>query len=207
MIRFLLLGMDTVAMAVILLPILLVLYGTVLKKMTRKRKALLMILGLYLCSVFSVTGLPTVKDFKLDFSIHLVPLLDIIQGGPSYWESAALNVLLLMPFGFLLPFLWERFRSWKNVLAAGGCLSLFIETAQIFTYRLTDIDDLILNSLGTVLGYGVAVLWTKYLSQNVKTRIEVQKRWELPATVMLVSAVMFFASPYVVEIWWTLLLG
>lgn len=207
MIRFLLLGMDTVAMAVILLPILLVLYGTILKKMTGKRKVLLMILGLYLCSVFSVTGLPTIKDFKLDFSIHLVPLLDIVQGGPAYWESAALNVLLFMPFGFLLPFIWERFKSWKNVLAAGFCLSLFIETAQIFTYRLTDIDDLILNALGAVLGYGVAVLWMKYLSQNVKTRIEVQKRWELPATVMLVSTVMFFASPYVVEIWWTLLLG
>lgn len=207
MIRFLLLGMDTVAMAVILVPILLVLYGTVWKAMTGKRKVLIMILGLYLCSVFSVTGLPTIRDFKLDFSIHLVPLLDIIQGGPSYWESAALNVLLFMPFGFLLPFIWERFKSWKTVFTAGFCLSFFIEMAQIFTYRLTDIDDLLLNSLGAVLGYGIAVLWMKYFSRDVKRRMETQKRGELPVTVMLVSTVMFFASPYVVEIWWTLLLG
>lgn len=207
MIRFLLLGMDTIAMAVILLPILLVLYRTVLKEMTGKRKVLLMIFGLYLCSVFSVTGLPTVRDFKLDFSVHMIPLIDIIQGGPAYWENAALNILLFLPFGFLLPFIWERFKSWKTVLAAGFCLSLFIETAQIFTYRLTDIDDLLLNSLGAVLGYAAAMFWMKNISPNTGGRKEKQKRWELPATIMLVSTVMFFASPYVVEIWWTLLLG
>lgn len=60
------------------------------------------------------------------------------------------NIVMFMPFGFFLPLLWRM--TGRRTLAVGMCVSLFIETVQLFLPRSTDIDDLILNTAGTALG-------------------------------------------------------
>lgn len=57
---------------------------------------------------------------------------------------------MFMPIGFILPLLYKI--SGKKVILLGLLFSLFIETSQLFLQRGTDIDDLMLNSLGVVLG-------------------------------------------------------
>lgn len=57
---------------------------------------------------------------------------------------------MFMPIGFILPLLYKI--SGKKVILLGSLFSLFIETSQLFLQRGTDIDDLMLNSLGVVLG-------------------------------------------------------
>ena len=57
---------------------------------------------------------------------------------------------MFMPFGFLIPLLWNV--SNKKVIVIGFCSSLFIEFCQLFLTRGTDVDDLILNTIGTILG-------------------------------------------------------
>lgn len=57
---------------------------------------------------------------------------------------------MFMPFGFLIPLLWNV--SDKKVIVIGFCSSLFIEFCQLFLARGTDVDDLILNTTGTILG-------------------------------------------------------
>ena len=57
---------------------------------------------------------------------------------------------MFMPFGFLIPLLWNV--SNKKVIVIGFCSSLFIEFCQLFLARGTDVDDLILNTTGTILG-------------------------------------------------------
>ena len=65
------------------------------------------------------------------------------------------NTVLFMPWGFFLPLLWQRFRRFLPV--AGMCLALtcFIEGTQLFIGRTVDVDDLILNFLGSLCGAGV----------------------------------------------------
>ena len=65
------------------------------------------------------------------------------------------NTLLFLPWGFFLPLLWRRFRRFLPV--AGMCLLLtcFIEGTQLFIGRTVDVDDLILNFLGSLCGAGV----------------------------------------------------
>ena len=60
------------------------------------------------------------------------------------------NIILFMPFGFIIPLLWNV--SNKKVIIIGFCSSLFIEICQLFLTRGTDVDDLILNTLGILLG-------------------------------------------------------
>lgn len=70
-------------------------------------------------------------------------------------KSHVLNVIMFMPLGFLLPYIWKNFRNiWKSV-RVGFFMSLAIELSQLFCYRVTDVNDLITNTVGTVLGYTI----------------------------------------------------
>ncbi|MFJ7934763.1 VanZ family protein [Sporosarcina sp. NPDC096371] len=75
----------------------------------------------------------------------------------NYWQPFIINFLgnicIFMPIGFMVPLLWNRFnRLWKVALFGFG-ISFFIETMQLSQARSTDIDDLWLNTLGSILGY------------------------------------------------------
>lgn len=62
------------------------------------------------------------------------------------------NVGMFLPVGFCTALFWRRHRWWKSVLA-GLCGSVTIEFIQFFIGRSTDIDDVILNTSGALLGY------------------------------------------------------
>ena len=57
---------------------------------------------------------------------------------------------MFMPIGFFIPLLWKV--SNRKVIIIGFGSSLFIEICQLFLTRGTDVDDLILNTIGTILG-------------------------------------------------------
>lgn len=92
--------------------------------------------------------------------IFLTPFTTIRQQLDALPSDEALtqllgNTLLFMPWGFFLPLLWRRFRKWLPI--AGMCLALtcFIEFVQLFIGRTVDVDDLILNFLGSMCGAGM----------------------------------------------------
>lgn len=69
-------------------------------------------------------------------------------------ENLAGNIIGFAPFGFILPLLSKRFQLFKKVTIATFCLSLTFELIQFFfKFGSFDVDDLILNTLGGVLGY------------------------------------------------------
>ena len=56
----------------------------------------------------------------------------------------------------ILPVVYKKLNSFNKVVAAGAFISLCIEILQLpFASRATDIDDLILNTLGVAVGYGI----------------------------------------------------
>lgn len=75
----------------------------------------------------------------------------------NYWQPFIINFLgnicIFIPIGFIIPLLWQGFnRFWKVALVGLG-ISLFIETVQLTQLRSSDIDDLWLNTSGSMLGY------------------------------------------------------
>ncbi|WP_127848445.1 VanZ family protein [Lacticaseibacillus hulanensis] len=82
----------------------------------------------------------------------------------SYFLQPAFNTLLTVPFGFYLRYYFRR--SWKQTLGLAFCLSLFYELTQLSglyfiyprPYRLFDVDDLIVNSLGGMIGFWLTPL-------------------------------------------------
>ena len=74
------------------------------------------------------------------------------------------NILVFVPFGLLMPVLSARVRSWPRALLAGLAFSGSIELAQLavslavgYWYRMPDVDDLLLNVVGVLLGYALFV--------------------------------------------------
>lgn len=107
----------------------------------------------YLMNVYMRTDVGGIWKFgRTMFRINLIPFF-IPSDEFGINISDVLNVIMLMPLGFLLPTIWPQFRSIKKVALTGFFFSLAIEISQLLNGRLADINDLIMNTLGAILGY------------------------------------------------------
>ena len=95
------------------------------------------------------------------FRMNLIPfvhLLDYNNARDIVWNLVG-NVTMFIPSGIVLPVVYKKLSSFEKVVAAGAFISLCIEILQLpFASRASDIDDLILNSLGVAVGYGIYAL-------------------------------------------------
>ncbi|MFB7043106.1 VanZ family protein [Streptomyces sp. NPDC056294] len=84
------------------------------------------------------------------------------------------NVLLGVPFGVLLPLLSRRTRGLVRVALLTIVTMLFVELVQgaLITGRAFDIDDVMLNTTGALLGY---LLIGRRLGRAVHPRV--RRRW------------------------------
>lgn len=65
---------------------------------------------------------------------------------------------MFIPYGFLLPLAIEKLRKgWRTLLVVLGT-TLMIEVLQLFAERSTDIDDMIMNFLGGLIGYACFIV-------------------------------------------------
>ena len=135
---------------------------------TKGRFLMLFIFTMYIFAVFYFTGAGTIFDLQRygiqlnAGQINLLPFskdIDIV----AYY----LNILLFVPFGFLLPFIWSDTAGLKYTVLSGLSLSLLIEISQLFNNRRTDIDDLLLNTLGTLIGYLLFRIFTHITQKTV----------------------------------------
>lgn len=98
-------------------------------------------------------------------SNNLVPFKSLATalatgGYPSVIDQSLGNFLMLVPLGTYGPLLWQWMRSWKAAIAVGLSASCGIELLQLaisgllgYTYKIADIDDVILNTAGVMAGY------------------------------------------------------
>ncbi|MBO4808716.1 MAG: VanZ family protein [Lachnospiraceae bacterium] len=64
------------------------------------------------------------------------------------------NLFILAPLGFLLPFAWKKKHNVLLMTAIGFLVSMAVETLQlVLGVGAFDVDDLILNTLGVIVGY------------------------------------------------------
>ena len=71
-------------------------------------------------------------------------------------RNIAGNIVMFVPLGFLLPCITDRFAKLKFTLSGAVLLAFVLETLQLLTLRGSfDIDDIILRSVGAMLGFAV----------------------------------------------------
>ena len=92
------------------------------------------------------------------FRMNLVPFVNLLDY-PTKGEIL-LNVIgnsaMFIPTGIMTPLIYKNLYSFKKTVLTGFLISLTIEIIQLpFAVRCSDVDDLILNTLGCIAGYGI----------------------------------------------------
>ena len=153
----------------------------------KKRITLTIILIAYsaiLIRVLVFKDLPLIRIGSLRFNFggthtgaaNLLPFSTILPYllGKKGWMIAVINlagnIVLLAPIGFLVPFIYRKM-TWKKSLALAVAAGFALEGMQaVFRVGIFDIDDVILNGLGVMVGY-----WTFTM------------RWKTPSSVCTVA--------------------
>lgn len=75
------------------------------------------------------------------------------MGVKKMTQQLLLNIGMFVPYGLLLPMAVKKMRSLRKVVLTILCSTVTIETMQYFLGRSADIDDVIMNLTGGLLGY------------------------------------------------------
>ena len=135
-----------------------------------EREVVLAVFVLYMCGLFVLLfrGSESYRFSAMLYSayerlqsgtgIQLMPLRTVrtfsrIMGSPAFMSNIVGNVLLFIPIGLFLPLLWQRWQHRRKMCLLAVCLPVLIEFLQLFVGRYTDIDDVLLNAIGILLGY------------------------------------------------------
>jgi|SRR2546421_5285925 len=101
------------------------------------------------------------------------------------------NIALLVPIGFLVPFVY-RSMTWKKSLALGVVAGLCIEVMQtVLRVGIFDIDDVILNAFGVVIGYAAFAILADWIRAGSYTKIVVASLAAVAAAVALYAGVVY----------------
>ena len=138
-----------------------------------KREAVLLLMYINLAVIIRFTFFPMSKvDGRVQplifdiatafpFRVNLIPLINLFDydSKRDLFLNVIGNIAMFIPSGIVLPIIYKRLDTFIKVLFAGGGISLCIEIVQLpFSVRATDIDDLILNTIGVIAGYGIYAL-------------------------------------------------
>ena len=181
-------GIETAAASAILIPILFLYQIFIFHNI--KKTAAYIIFILYLTAMCFLVGFPSVTGIKIGWSYNFIPFYGMLND----ITNSYLNVLLFIPLGIFVPCLWPEYRSMMKTVGLGLMTSLGIEILQIFTFRATDINDVITNVAGTMIGYLIGKLIINRFPQlnwlGCKER-------ELYLLYVTVGVVMFFSQPFI----------
>lgn len=182
---------ETFSAAIFLIPVFLLLW--IRKRLSFETAFLYFIFSVYLSGVYFLTGLPTTAFSVWDANGNLIPFIGMAADA----KNTMLNVALFIPCGFSLPLLWKKYRRIACTLGFGLAMTAGIETLQLFTFRATDINDIITNFAGTCIGYLVFLLAHRFHPLPIRPD---RRSRDLPRILLLVAAVMFFLQPLVVSL-------
>ncbi|WP_433470865.1 VanZ family protein [Saccharomonospora azurea] len=150
-------------------------------RVDRRRVLTTGVVTLYACLAVAVVVLPLPGpgDQRLAQTVQLVPFQWVTDVGTELatyglprshalltltFQQLAMNVLLFVPLGALCVLLWRR--GFLFTTLAGFGVSLLVEITQLtanfgtapFVYRIFDVDDLMANTAGAVLGWVAATV-------------------------------------------------
>ena len=181
-------GIETAAASAILIPILFLYQIFIFHNI--KKTAAYILFSLYLAAICFLVGFPNIAGMRIVLSHNFIPL----RGMLTDITNSYLNVLLFIPLGIFVPCLWPEYRSMMKTVGLGLMTSLGIEILQIFTFRATDINDLITNAAGTLAGYLIGRVMIKMIPQLDGLGCRKSELYLLYGTVAMV---MFFFQPFI----------
>ncbi len=89
----------------------------------------------------------------LPFWINLMPFTFLNDFYDSWQINIIGNIAMFIPVGIVWPICFKKLNTIGKSILAGGSFSLFIEIVQLLFFdRCSDVDDLLLNTIGVAIG-------------------------------------------------------
>jgi glycopeptide antibiotics resistance protein len=119
-------------------------------------------------TLFLDTGSIPPPDQRLNLVPFKTIVLDLKDGGRAMVVNFLGNLVAFVPLGFLVPLLRESRAGAQGIAVLSIALSLLIETLQYLSgSRVADIDDVVLNTLGGLLGYAAWAVTARWAGRIV----------------------------------------
>ncbi len=142
---------------------------------------------LFIVYVLFLFYIVTFQDNNFGFS-NYVPFKEILRHSISsrlFFRNVIGNILLFMPLGWFITY-YIKTNKVYYALILSIIISLSIELIQLYIGRVFDIDDIILNVFGGVLGYILYMILYKIKSKLPKV---LQSNWFLNICIVLIFVV------------------
>ena len=96
---------------------------------------------------------PTLTIGLSDYTVSLKPFFFLVDRYDGWLMNIIGNIVMFIPVGIVWPICFKKLDSTAKTILAGAGYTFIIEVTQLFCVgRHTDIDDLILNTTGVVIG-------------------------------------------------------
>lgn len=129
--------------------------------------------------------------------INLTPIINIINAITFNIQYAyiqlVLNIILFIPLGLFLPIIFRHLRSCPKTVLIAGAVTLVIELCQWllpFSNRIFDLDDIVCNVIGALVGYSI---W--YLVTSIKYKAKNSHKFPWGAIIVCILFLLFLARP------------
>ena len=124
-------------------------------------------------NISPIYGFSTIINWNNNLNLNPFRILYVFK---MRYVSILKELIMFVPLGILLPMISKKFRSFHKSLLMGMFISLCMEIFQLFLYKGTDIDSVILGGLGSIIGYIIYkyslkiknYIFEKYLFKNKK---------------------------------------
>lgn len=202
---FITLGIIVVA----LIGVILLVYNLI-RKFKKQKKVTFPIGSLLLCAVFIIYLVVVVGATMLRYRMHsfaggigeIYPLFYSYKEAWNHfsareWRNIILNIMMFVPFGFLLPLVSKKFQVFWKTYLAGFLFTFLIEMTQLlFNLGICEMDDFMNNTVGAMIGYGFYRLFVfvvnKWKKQETKALSTVC--FQIPVFVTLISFALIFGN-------------
>ncbi len=141
-----------------------------------------------------------IKEYRSLVNGGYKPIFAVIKNR-GFWQ-VTFNIILLTPLGFFLKYAYNK--NFKKTFIIVFCTSLFFEVTQLtgifgiykYAYRLFDVDDLILNTFGGVIGYYLVPIVSKILPDVSKIDSKYKDKLKVSYTR---RAIAFFIDSFIIN--------
>ena len=200
---FITLGIIVVA----LIGVILLVYNLI-RKFRKQKKVMIPTGRLLVCAVFIIYLVVVVGATMLRYRMHsfaggigeIYPLFYSYKEAWNHfsareWRNIILNIMMFVPFGFLLPLVSKKFQVFWKTYLAGFLFTFLIEMIQLlFNLGICELDDFMNNTVGAMIGYGFYRLFVfvvnKWKKQETKALSTVC--FQIPIFVTLISFALIF---------------
>ncbi len=105
-----------------------------------------------------------------EHTLNLIPFKFITEswdmGARKQLTQTIANILMFMPLGFIFPVAFMGMRTFAKTTVCMLVFSFLIELVQYFIGRSADVDDLILNTVGGIIGYFIFYAFSMWFKEK-----------------------------------------